>query len=789
MAKKKSQTKHPEPTAMPQQDSNETSTSAPLAHIERGPRKTRATGTPTPRLVTHKLRSQWFRARTAWPMREAPTHTMVRARGQADRGLAPAPGNAQWELVGPTNIGGRMTCAVTHPDHPERIWAGAAGGGVWFSPDSGQSWQVLWHSEDVLNIGALALDPGNPQLLYAGTGEANLSADSYAGVGLYRTLDSGQTWHLLASSEQTGIPTRIGVIAIDPFNAKHLRLGGVGFAELSSFQNDVGGMYTSTDGGVTWTRETFLTSKNYWCHSIVFDPKTPGLLYATFTAQGARSGIYRSDDGGQTWRQLTNGLPVPERFHRTTLALSLSNPKVLYAIAADAGSEFADRLLGVFRTANRGNKWTEVTGGALPDEGQMSYGNTIVVHPRKPNHVLCGGVDLHLTTNGGKTWQKVTRWNAARGDSDYAHADHHCLLMPQARPGRVYDLNDGGLDLSEDGGQTWANRSNGLAVTMYYDLDVAQSDERMFGGGAQDNGTLITVTGSRDDHFEILGGDGGWMVIDPNNKNHLFASYQGFHILRYKNGWKEVFPPGDQGSVWMCYITMDPNDSRTIFTGSKRVWRSRNDADTWKPVSSELDGSPITAIEIAPADSQRIYVGTENGGFFRSLDRGETWSANLASTDLPGHSITRLETKPDDAEVLYATVANRGHSHVFRSNDGGFHWEDVDKGQLPNVAHHSIVIPPDAPDTVYVCSDVGVFVTFDAAQTWMSLTRNLPNVMVVDLVYHRNARTLSAATYGRSGDWTCEERTYLTLSQSVSETIPDGGANCLCLHQFFVWRA
>ena len=138
------------------------------------------------------------------------------------------------------------------------------------------------------------------------------------------------------------------------------------------------------------------------------------------------------------------------------------------------------------------------------------------------------------------------------------------------------------------------------------------------------------------------------------------------------------------------------------------------------------------------------------GGFFRSTDRGATWSANLASTELPGHTITRLEAKPDNANVVYATLANSGHSHVFRSNNGGLLWEDVDKGQLPDVAHHSIVIPPDAPNTLYVCSDVGVFVTFDAGQTWMNLTRNMPNAMVVDLVWHRTARTLTAATYGRS---------------------------------------
>ncbi|MGH7810195.1 MAG: WD40/YVTN/BNR-like repeat-containing protein, partial [Candidatus Binatia bacterium] len=146
--------------------------------------------------------------------------------------LPPAPGTAQWQNIGPTNIGGRMTSIVYHPTNPERIWAGAAGGGVWFSPDAGRSWQPQWHNEEVLNVGALALDPNTPDLIYCGTGEANLSADSYPGVGIYRTLDAGRTWQLFAPSATTGIPRRIGAIAIDPFNNRHIRIGGVGFGEV-----------------------------------------------------------------------------------------------------------------------------------------------------------------------------------------------------------------------------------------------------------------------------------------------------------------------------------------------------------------------------------------------------------------------------------------------------------------------------------------------------------------------------------------------------------------------------
>jgi photosystem II stability/assembly factor-like uncharacterized protein len=729
----------------------------PQTNFGTGPRKQRRKGLPGPKLSNHKARAGWLQARAAWPMREAPIRTVVRERGRSKKILPPAPGTAQWELVGPTNIGGRMTSIVCHPKFPERIWIGAAGGGVWHSPDAGQTWQPQWHSEDILNIGSLAIDPENPDIIYCGTGEANLSADSYPGVGIYQTADGGKNWRLLASKSKTNIPGRIGVIAIDPFDTTHIVIGGVSHGPAGHIERrdaEPGGMYVSFDSGITWKRKTFISQNNHWCHSIVFHPAKKGTIFATFTEQGSRSGIYRSTDGGENWTHLTGGLPSAERIGRTSLAISLSNPKVLYAFAADELSKNADMMLGVFRSQDGGDSWTNVAGNHFRKEQQISYGNTIAVHPSNPNNVICGGVDLHLSTDGGRTWRQATKWDADRGKPNYSHADHHCLLMPAGAPGRIYDPNDGGLDVSEDGGRTWINRSKGLAATMYYDMDAAQSDGRVFGGGSQDNGTLITTTGHSDDHFEVLGGDGGWIVFDPKVAGHIYASYYNLHIYRRTNDkFVNVSPTDDedeQNSVWMAFIAMDPNDQRTVFTGSYRVWRTKNDGGSWTAVSSALDGSAISAIEIAAADSKRIYVGTENGGFFRSLDGGNTWSANMASATLPGTTITRLAASPANADLVFATVANFGHSHVFRSPDGGASWEDADKSQLPNVPHYSIAIAPNSPNTIYVCNEVGVFVSTDSGNTWMSLTRNLPNVMVVDMVYHAQDKTLSAATYGRS---------------------------------------
>ena len=722
-------------------------------HIRPGPRKERKAGPPPARLSSHKNRASWFRARVTWPMREAAGGHLASERRRAVRTLPATTLAAPWQLAGPTNIGGRCTAIVCHPTDADRLWIGAAGGGVWASKDGGKTWAAKWRANTALQIGALAIDPAHPSTLYAGTGEANLSADSYPGDGLYRSTNSGASWKPWALAAQRGLPRRVGSIAVDPFDALHVRVGGVGFGRVSA-DNDFGGLYVTRDGGATWQRESFVASANYWCHQVLFDPATRGTLYASVTGPGLKSGIWRSLDGGANWLQLKTGLPSADRIGRTALALAPSNPKIIYAQCAEAGGDRADAVLGIFRSNNGGNTWASVGGSHFADEGQMSYGNTIAVHPQDPNHVICGGVDLHRSTNGGQSWQHVTHWDAERGSATYAHADHHGLLMPAAVPGRVYDANDGGLDVSEDGGRNWANRSAGLAITMYYDIDVAQTDARVFGGGAQDNGTLITNTGAADDNFELLGGDGGWMVIDPREAGHIYASFQFGGMFRFRNGSARKvsppFKPQDSGGMWMVYITIDPNDSETVYTGNQRVYRTRNDGLSWDALTPILDGSPISAIEVAAANSRNIFIGTENGGFFRSLDGGTTWSANLAGGGLPGVMITRIATHPTRAAEVTLTSANSGNSHVFRSTDAGGSWADIDAGKLPDVPHHAVLVRPDAPAELWVCNDAGVYMSPDAGLTWRNASGKLPPVMVVDLVYHRASKTLLAATYGRS---------------------------------------
>lgn len=652
---------------------------------------------------------------------------------------------APWASAGPANVGGRVTAIVVHPTDADRLWIGAADGGVWSSSDAGRTWKALWAHQESLAIGALAIDPKNPNILYAGTGEANSSADSYPGVGIYRSSNGGRSWALWADSRKASIPTRIGVLVVDPRDPNRLWLGGLAYGS-----KEPQGLYRSTDGGRTWKRVKVAALEECWCRSIVLDPTNPDTMYVGLTVRSALDGIYRSRDGGTTWERLTAGLPPGDKMDRIALTVAPSDGRVLYAQISTMRSGH----LGIFKSTDGGDRWSDVSGGAFKHERQMQYNNVVAIHPKNPDWVLAGGVDLHLSQNGGITWQLVTDWRADRGDKNYAHADQHALVMPVSAPGRVYAGNDGGVDISTDGGRTWANRSSGLAITMFYDLDVAQTDARFFGGGCQDNGTNVTRDGRPDAFFDLTGGDGGWMVIDPKDANHFVASIYNGQIFRWSGAGRpqdiSLPLPPFEAQVWMVFIVMDPRDSNVLITGAKRVWRTKDAGRTWTAASDILDDSYISAIAIAPSDSGLVFVGTEKGAIFRSEDGGDTWTDNLAGNDVPEYLISRLAVHPTEPRTVYATVANVGHSHLFRSTDGGERWDDMDRGRLPDISHNSLAIDPDDPARIFVANDVGVFATVDACKTWQNLSFNLPRTLVTDLVLQRQSQALFAATYGRS---------------------------------------
>jgi photosystem II stability/assembly factor-like uncharacterized protein len=728
-----------------------------------------------PARASSKDRSFFFQ-HVAFPMRDASPVELERFWAAATRDRAEIRPEHRWECLGPRNVAGRVTSLVVHPDDPDCWSAGSAAGGVWLTTDAGASWNQTWSRFAPQSIGALGwVKWDGAWVLVAATGEANMSADTYPGSGFYISFDYGLTWQAIARtvSSEAGLnrqPRRIGCIATGA--PGHVAYGSVYLDETMA-----AGLYFANLKTMSWevcAHEAW-GERSYNCHSVVYHPDGR-TLFAAIEPDGTMNGIWRSPDRGKSWEQMTRGLPRGDFFRRISLALAPSDPDVIYALAASRSGH----VLGVFRSTNGGRSWKEILDGRFPHERHMDYNNALAVHPRRPDSVIIGGMGLHRTDDGGRHWRTLT--SKDRGTPNYVHPDHHVIAWPDAET--VISGNDGGVSVSRDGGRTWHERASGMVTTMFYDVDVAPSTCTVFGGGTQDNGTLVAgVEGLPDGHFApAIGGDGAWTVFHPADAETAFCSSSGFDIRRHipKKAWKgldgwqvvspgpDQMPEGERQQRAFTVLAIDPSTkagSTRLWAGSGRLWSMDTSRRRWGRPTPTFDGSPISAIEVSALNPRVIFVGTTKGGIFRSTDRGATWSENLAGPDIPARAITSIQTHPARASTVVVTIASTGvlscgvrlttgehlpYGHVFRSYDAGATWQDLDAGVLPNVAYFAAVFETHPPYRLFIGGDVGVWAEVDGY--WVHINGNLPNVVVSDLVYHHRDRTLTAATYGR-GIW------------------------------------
>ncbi len=761
---------------------------------------------------THKDRSQWFFQRAAFPLRDAPPEAHEKFWQRPELYLRA--GGVEWENVGPANYSGRVTCLVVDPTDSHNLYAGAAAGGVWKSTDRGMSWVPCWPKLLNHNIGALVTHPQFSEQLYCATGEGNLSSESYPGSGIFRTDNGGLTWTptFTAADGQdatSSLPRRVGSIAWGRVGQSDFRIA---LGAVSNSESLPAALYL--DQGANGLQPvTFWGDRSYNCYAVVFHPFQRGRLYAAIEPRGCQNGIWRSDDFGKNWTHLTRGLPPGEKCARISLAICSSSPNVLYALISDR----KHRVLGVFRTGNNGEKWREVGGAHFAHESQLSYNNAIAVHPDIPDVVVVGATDLHLSTDGGKNWSEIT--TGKRGGPgepfppNFVHYDHHALLI--TTNGWIYSGNDGGISMSDDGGKTWQDRSLGMITTMFYAADVAQSNVRVFGGGTQDQGTLIAGVpeseGAPPPHngmfTRVLGGDGGWIEFDPANEERVFASTSDLIISCHQpgdpwafgkqlGGWKTVsispdlmnFGEKDQRAIAVMEIEpLRRKGFKKLWMGTNRLWQSENHGKSWKPISHSFDDSAISAIECSPKNTRVLWVGTSAGGIFRSFDGGRTWSENLSSAIIPRRLITRIATHPTSAKVVVVTVASTGvpgtslkltggatgqlpYSHVFMSPDAGTTWEALDPNTLPDVVYNALAFETHPPYRLFVAGDAGVWM--GTPHGWASIAGNMPNVVVSDLVYHHDARVLTAATYGR-GIWRLKLDKFKLLNPEPANSVSD----------------
>ena len=719
----------------------------------------------------------FFNQHVSFPMRDASPVELEAFWAGATRADFEIPAEHHWDCLGPNNIAGRVTALLIHPDKPQCWVAGSAAGGVWLTNDAGKSWSQTWSRFAPQSIGALAWTVWDGGLtLIAATGEANMSPDTYPGSGLYISFDCGLTWHGMfgAASPEMGLkgqPRRIGSIAADTN-------GRLAFGSVYLDESMPAGLYFADLKRMTWevcTCEAW-GQRSYNCHSVLFHPdgKT---IYAAIEPDGTLNGIWRSPDRGKRWEQLTKGLPRGESFRRISLALAPSDPDVIYALASSRSAH----VLGIFRSTNGGRSWKEILDGRFPNERQMDYNNTIAVHPRRPDSVIWGGMKLHRTDNAGRNWRTLTKRD--RGARNYVHDDHHALLWPD--DDLILSGNDGGVSVSRDGGRTWQERSRRMVTTMFYDLDVAPSNGKIFGGGTQDNGTVIAgvdgmprrAIACRPSAAMARGRRSTPRTPRPPSLRPAASTSAGTSADspgRTLAGWQFIspgpdeMPDGERFQRSFTVLAIDPSTRkgpRRLWAGSARLWSWDTQRRRWMPPSRAFDGSPISAIEISSVDPRVMYVGTTKGGIFRSTDGGASWCENLAGPDIPARAITSIQSHPALASTVVVTVASTGTSnsgvqlcsgaympygHVFRSHNGGVIWEDIDAGALPNVAYFSAAYETHPPYRLFVASDLGVWAEIEGY--WVHINGNLPNVVVSDLVYHHRDRTLTAATYGR-GIW------------------------------------
>ncbi len=714
----------------------------------------------TPGLKNEKP-NEWFFMQRAYPTGEINHDAYIHSVKQAQQFR-----NFQnytedttfWEFAGPTNIVGRLTDVEMHPSSMETIYAGAASGGVFKTTDLGENWNPIFDDALSLSIGDIAIAPSDPDIIYVGTGEANAGGGSlsYDGVGLYKSLDGGDSWEYIGLEESRNI----GRMVVHPQNPEIVYVAAMGnlFAESPDR-----GIYKTNDGGQNWENVLFISDSTGGI-DIVIHPYNPDTLYAAMWERvrkpnrrsygGWTCGIYRTYDGGQSWMELSEGLPSPGGdVGRIGIDISKSDPSILYCIYADKTGFFE----GLYKTYNHGDSWIQTNDGSLAYCYQ-SYGwwfGRVSVDPVDPDIAYVIGFDLYKTSNGGNSWSNIS--------ANDVHVDQHGLYVHPENNNFVVIANDGGLYISQNGGSSW-NWINNMPIMQFYTCEVDfQYPERLY-GGTQDNGTNRTMTGNTDDWQSIYGGDGFYVLVDPEDNNYVYAEYQYGNFARSTNGgnWFSTAMNGISSSDrknWNTPVVFDPTNPEILYYGANRLYKSTNRASNWLAISTDLTNGPginltygtITTISVSLVNPEIIYVGTDDGNVWVSAMNGMGWE--YLSVDLPDRWVTRVATDPVDENTAYVTFSGYRWDeflpHIFRTTNKGESWEDI-SGNLPESPLNDVIIDPEDNSKLYVASDVGVFVTNDLGQNWEMLGSNLPNVPVPDLTLHNDTRTLIAATYGRS---------------------------------------
>jgi photosystem II stability/assembly factor-like uncharacterized protein len=709
-----------------------------------------------------------------------------------------------WEPLGPGNIGGRTRSLLIHPDDPSIIYTGGVSGGIWKTTDGGGSWQPLSDTISNIAIGCMAMHPENPDVIYAGTGEGYFREEvretslPLRGAGVFRTGDGGVTWSRLDSTANQDFHWVNDII----FSQRN---------PLIIYAATRSGVWLSGDAGETWEQILATTVKGGCLDLALRTDLSRDWLFAS-CGTFEQATIYRTKLPGGEWQAVHSDPGMG----RTYLAIAPSDQRIVYALSASNNpGHYNQGLHAVFRSTSGGNAGTWRTRISNTDPESLStmllsnalgryyeeecggdtsfhynlgwYTNVIAVDPLNPETVWAGGIDLYRSDDGGRSWG-VAGYYWAFGYRTYIHADQHAIAFHPGFNGNtnqtVLVANDGGVFRSTNAraavspshpsaicdplaaATSWTALNHNLGITQFYH-GAPFARGTSFLGGTQDNGTIMgTDALGNDSWWSILGSDGGYVAVDPTNSQIIYAEAQRFDFHKSTDRGQSFVSARQGVNDTFLFITpfvMDPNNPRRLWTGGRRLWRTDNAAAFWQVASTYLsDTNLVSALAVAPGDSNRVIVGLDGGRIVRNnqaltADAGSSWQS---AQPRPGY-VSWLAHDPSDLDIVYATYAGFGGSHVWQSSDGGATWSELDgsgAGALPDIPVHCIVVDPEHPNRLFLGTDLGVFTSVDRGQTWAVEVTGFANTVTESLAITENAQgnqLLFAFTHGR-GAWRVE---------------------------------
>jgi photosystem II stability/assembly factor-like uncharacterized protein len=717
----------------------------------------------------------------------APTGEPEEEKFPAEAGVVPPPKSPQpkspfegmkYRLVGPFR-GGRVLAVAGVEGQPDTYYFGAVAGGMWKTTDGGLNWRPLWDKfpEASPSIGAIAVAPSDPNVVYVGTGEACIRGNIVMGNGVYKSADAGKTWKFIGLRDTYSI----GRMIVHPKDPNTVYVAALGHPFGA---NTTRGIFRSRDGGKTWQRILYVDDKTGGI-DIQFDLSNPNILFAglwqavrkpwTMESGGPGSGLYRSADGGDNWTKLTgNGLPEGT-IGRVGVATT-SNPGRIYAlIEADKG--------GLFRSDDGGENWQLVTDDRRYRQRAWYYTH-VFADPKNPDVVYILNTGTYRSIDAGKTFTLIRS----------PHGDNHGFWIDPDNPKRLINGNDGGATISTDGGASWSSIMNQPTAQFYHVVADSRFPYWLY-GAQQDNSTVAIASASahggisESDFYEVGGGESGYIAPDPTDPEIVYAGSYGGDITRYDHHTDEtqMVNPWPRNPIgwgmadlkhrfqWTEPIAFSPHDPHTLYYAGEVLFKTTDEGKSWTIISPDLtrndkskqqsSGGPITkdntGVEVydtifsvveSPAQKDLIWAGSDDGVVHLTRNGGGNWE-NVTPKDMPEWgTVSMIEASPLDAGTAYVAVERHKLDdfapYIFRTSDFGKSWTAIVNGIPKDDYVHAVRLDPKRKGLLYAGSERGMYVSFDDGANWQPLQLNLPMSPIYDLIVKND--DLAVATHGRS---------------------------------------